>query len=112
LYSSECLSFIWIPVRTGTQAAYPPTSGEQPYRVGIHGLATRKPYSFLCRHKNGELLPRLFTLTLRIRRLFSVTLLCPYEQLPVRKCGALCCPDFPLFEKQKATSRFTACAKI
>ena len=44
----------------------------------------------------GELLPRLFTLTARRRRLFSVTLLCRHRQLPVRKYGTLCCPDFPL----------------
>ena len=29
-------------------------------------------------------------------RLFSVTLLCRRRQLPVKKYGALCCPDFPL----------------
>ena len=43
----------------------------------------------------GELLPHLFTLTGRVRRLFSVTLLYPHGQLPVKKYGALCCPDFP-----------------
>jgi len=79
--------------------------------------------------KPGELLPHLFTLTpttfpvpllarhpLQRReiigkcyseRLFSVTLLCPYKQLPVRKYGALRCPDFPLFHKGKATNRPT-----
>lgn len=30
------------------------------------------------------------------RLLFSVTLLYPFGYLPVRKDGALCCPDFPL----------------
>ena len=43
----------------------------------------------------GKLLPHLFTLIPQAERLFSVTLLCPREQLPVRKHGALCCPDFP-----------------
>jgi hypothetical protein len=43
----------------------------------------------------GGLLPHLFTLTLQAGRLFSVTLLYPYEYLPVRKRDALCCPDFP-----------------
>ena len=28
--------------------------------------------------------------------MFSVTLLYPFGYLPVRKDGALCCPDFPL----------------
>ena len=42
-----------------------------------------------------------------LRRLFSVTLLCPHEQLPVRKYGALCCPDFPHYHYNNATNRFT-----
>jgi|GEM_PF-5232427 len=33
-------------------------------------------------------------------RLFSVTLLCRRRQLPVRKYGTLCCPDFPLTAKR------------
>ena len=47
--------------------------------------------------RDGELLPRLFTLTggSPLRRFFSVTLLKPCGLLPVRKYGALCCPDFP-----------------
>jgi len=54
----------------------------------------------------GELLPRLFTLIPpKARRLFSVTLLCSREQLPVRKYGALCCPDFPPYQNDKATNR-------
>ena len=48
----------------------------------------------------GELLPHLFTLAPAAdgtpERLFSVPVLCPHGHLPVRKCGALCCPDFPL----------------
>ena len=50
-----------------------------------------------CRHARGGLLPHLFTLTgsRSLRRLFSVTRLSPHEDLPVRKDGALCCPDFP-----------------
>ncbi len=45
----------------------------------------------------GELLPHLFTLipAQRPERLFSVTLPYPLGYLPVRKHGALCCPDFP-----------------
>ena len=61
-------------------------------------------------NSTGELLPRLFTLTPKnispkrkkmSKRLFSVTLLCPHEQLPVRKYGALRCPDFPPYQKIK-----------
>lgn len=43
----------------------------------------------------GELLPRLFTLTGLAGGYFLSHLLCRYRQLPVRKHGALCCPDFP-----------------
>jgi hypothetical protein len=47
----------------------------------------------------GELLPHLFTRS-QLRRIktrwsFSVTLLQAFTRLPVKKHGALCCPDFP-----------------
>ena len=65
--------------------------------------------------QTGELLPHLFTLTLfrkktEFQRLFSVTLLCSHKQLPVRKYGALCCPDFPHFilKCDKPTCYFSA----
>jgi hypothetical protein len=58
--------------------------------------------------QTGELLPHLFTLTpKKSKRLFSVTLLCSHKQFPVRKYGALRCPDFPPFHKGKATNRPT-----
>ena len=48
----------------------------------------------------GELLPRLFTRSrsrhVETRWSFSVTLLQAFARLPVKKHGALCCPDFPL----------------
>lgn len=47
----------------------------------------------------GELLPHLFTLIPLTERLFSVTLLPPLGDLPVKKHDALCCPDFPLSPK-------------
>ena len=44
----------------------------------------------------GELLPHLFTLAPKESgRSFSVALLYPHGYLPVRKYGALRCPDFP-----------------
>ena len=49
----------------------------------------------------GELLPHLFTLTGQVRRSFSVTLLYPHGQLPVKKYGALCCPDVPPVPKDE-----------
>ena len=55
---------------------------------------TVPPYS----DGGGELLPRLFTLTERSAPggSFLLRLLCRRRQLPVKKDGALCCPDFPL----------------
>jgi len=57
----------------------------------------------------GELLPHLFTLTPAQvpGRFFSVTLLCLHKQFPVRKYGALRCPDFPPFHQGTATNRPT-----
>jgi hypothetical protein len=48
-----------------------------------------------------ELLPHVFTIAvfckMELRLLFSVALAVSeiYRSLPVRKYGALCCPDFP-----------------
>ncbi len=53
----------------------------------------------MCRHIRGGLLPRLFTLTPGPKPrggCFLLRWLSPLEDLPVRKDGALCCPDFPL----------------
>lgn len=48
----------------------------------------------------GGLLLHLFTLIPASRNgYFLLHCLCPHEQLPVRKYGALCCPDFPPFYK-------------
>lgn len=69
----------------------------KPRDVGIHDLATHQAYGSRCHHRLGALLSHLFTLT-RSRgcgRSFSVTLLRPHGRLPVRKHGALCCPDVP-----------------
>jgi len=55
-----------------------------------------------------ELLPRVFTLTpLKRSGLFSVALSVPgdYQDLPVRKRDALCCPDFPPHNKCEAIER-------
>ena len=47
----------------------------------------------------GALLPHLFTRSplrrIKTRWSFSVTLLSPFKDLPAKKHGALCCPDFP-----------------
>ena len=76
---------------------YPPASDEQPlepvYMVFQPIWCTASGVA----SGTGELLPHLFPLSLRLRsgRLFSVTLQYPRGYLPVRKHGALCCPDFP-----------------
>ena len=55
-----------------------------------------------CHHPPRELLPRVFTLTppfpqtgTQGRYVFCGTVCCPSGHLPVKKYGALCCPDFP-----------------
>ena len=81
---ARCLSFICVACYHTTLAVYPPTLGEQPLIVGIHGLATHEAYS------RGVLLPSRWALTPPFhpylpsertcpsphkgRRLFSVTL--------------------------------------
>src|SRR5690554_6434771 len=62
-----------------------------------------------CHHRSGELLPRLFTMTSSLTSglLISVALSVfrLLETLPVRKYGALYCPDFPLsrYTRQRQT---------
>ena len=81
------ISFSDLPLGIGRAALHAPIYMTlQPIRRTASSIAGRP----------GELLPHLFTLTGQARRFFSVTLLCPHEQLPVRKYGALCCPDVPL----------------
>ena len=48
-----------------------------------------------CHHPTRELLPRVFTLTPKGGIFFCGTVCCPCGHLPVKKYGALCCPDFP-----------------
>lgn len=48
-----------------------------------------------CRHAMRELLPHVFTLTPFEAVYFCGTGSSPYGPLPVKKYGALCCPDFP-----------------
>ena len=78
-------------------ATYPPAADEQSLNAGIFGLATRQRYAGICRHTpRWALTPPFHPYRPYGRRLFSVTLLSLYKDLPVRKDGALCCPDFPL----------------
>ena len=61
-----------------------------------------------CHHRPGELLPHLFTLTSEEAVYFLWHWLLDNQtswmpKLPVRKCGALCCPDFPPGSDQDRT---------
>ena len=63
----------------------------------IHGLTTHKVYGIpYCYRTRWALTPPFHPYPDKSGRLFSVTLLYPHGYLPVRKHGALCCPDFPL----------------
>lgn len=95
-----------------TSSNLPPDFG----RVILHASVYMILQPIMCTativtNNTGELLPHLFTLTptpqppspklergkgkVFMKRLFSVTLICSHEQLPVRKYGTLRCPDFP-----------------
>jgi hypothetical protein len=85
---------------------------------GIHGLSAREVYQATPVTRNaGGLLPHLFTLATPLRRFgglpfcgtFCGTTLTVIP-LPVRKHGALRCPDFPpLPRTEKAVERCTGC---
>lgn len=70
---------------------------EPPSDTGIRELSAPDVYESTRHRATGGLLHRLLTLTPSrgTGRLFSSTLIYPYEQLLVRKRDALCCPDFP-----------------
>ena len=83
-------------------AVYPPATGEPPLNAGILDLATHQACGTVGRPTaRWALTPpfhpcRCLEVSETVRRLFSVTLLCGRPQLPVKKHGARCCPDFPL----------------
>ena len=51
-------------------------------------------------------------LSAECRKLFSSPLQCPHGHLPVRKYGALCCPDFPPFPLGKSDRTVCCHAKL
>lgn len=79
---------------------------EQLYSPGLHDLSAREVcLASECHHRNGELLPPLFTIT-RLssekRRLATYFLLhflypisFPNGSFPLGSTVTLCCPDFP-----------------
>ncbi len=92
------LSFIYDDCRQSPPAAYPPASGEQPSSAGIHGLATRRTYSReMSPFPRWALTPPFHPYRSRNSGgYFLLRLPDPRGSLPVRKDGALRCPDFPL----------------
>ena len=111
---SGFLSFLQAHCYQGAQSTYPPTLDEQP-SASVYLVFQPMRYTAVNITTNtGELLPHLFTLIAnKLRRLFSVALLYPHKHLPVRKHGALCCPDFPLFLiKETAIERLAIFYKI
>ena len=101
LYSekTEPLSFLSACCCQQALAIYPPESGGPPSNSGVCNLAPHKVYSATpVARSTGALLPHLFTLTPpRAGRFFSAALAVSAlrQNLPVRKYGALWCPDFP-----------------
>ncbi len=86
-------------------AVYPPPRASNPYSTVYLTLQLAGDAARGVTIAPGGLLPHLFTLTRQCaRRLFSVTLPHSHPWLPVKKCDALCCPDFPLDTRCQVTS--------
>jgi hypothetical protein len=104
------LSFIWSDSHLPDLAAYPPASDEQPLTphlaecTGVHGISTHEVYPACLVAKTAVgSYPTISPLPDNQKRpsggIFSVALAValpsPTIPLPVRKHGALRCPDFP-----------------
>ena len=98
------------PLARRAIAVYPPTMDEQPLDAGIFDLATRRkcdmsPYRPVGSYPTFSPLPRA-------RWPRGGHFLSPYprrrRRLSVRKCDALRCPDFPLYDKHRATDLISA----
>ncbi len=94
------LSFLYAYSHPQAEATYPKTWTSSPF--GPCGPASSylvlQPIRFTppkCHHPMRELLPRVFTLTSVEAVIFCGTCCYPKGHLPVRKYGALRCPDFP-----------------
>ena len=95
------LSFLSACGRPQAQAPYPETTDEQPVqgpKASLPLYLDLQPIRFApaeCRHPPRELLPHVFTRTLAGGIFFCGTVCYTCVYLPVKKYGALCCPDFP-----------------
>ncbi len=84
----------------------PPDIGRATLHTSVYLILQPMTRTAVCVTTNsGGLLPHLLTLTNRSWRLFSSAFVHLHKRLPVRKHGALCCPDFPL--TQSASDRPT-----
>ena len=102
-----CPPFVWSRCRQRDRSTYPPGPGEPPFNPPCGGCSwpiwSFSPRGLPCRAacaERGGLLHHRFTLAPTSRGgLFSVALSVtspsPVMPLPVRKRGALRCPDFP-----------------
>ena len=94
-------SFLSACGRPQAQAPYPETTDEQPVqgpKASLPLYLDLQPIRFApteCRHPPREPLPHVFTLTLAGGIFFCGTVCYTRVYLPVKKYGALCCPDFP-----------------
>ena len=95
------LSFIWPSRRRKDLTTYPPGSDEQPSSPGVFGLSTHKVYP--CRLSPNDSVgsyPAFSPLPDLPKQALGGCFLWHWlfpqkRDLPVRKYGALCCPDFP-----------------
>lgn len=86
----------------------PPASSRRIQRcradlTSVSGVAPNGVYSVPVSPRERVSSYLAFSPLLLSQRLFSVTLLHSREWLPVRKYGALCCPDFPLASYERQT---------
>jgi len=107
LKEAETVSIIYlVPTSLSGSHDLPPDIGRAALSAGIHGLSTHDVYGFLRHHRNRwALTPPFHPYPTLVRRSFSVTLIYPHGYLPVKKHGALCCPDFPLQYSGKSRIR-------
>ena len=95
------LSFIQAAGHPAALTAYPPASDEQPLVAGIHGLSTHQVYSPGCHHPDWWALTPPFHPYPVVREGYFLLHYCASRHLPVRKNGALRCPDFPPAQKSR-----------
>ena len=102
-----CLSFIYAMCHHITKAFYPPARASNPQTPVYMNLQPPRHTARTSLHDRWALTPPSHPYP--CGRLFSSTLLCPREQLSVRKWSALCCPDFPPLPLKGNGDRLSDC---